>query len=284
MTRTFAIFLQKSERKFRPLTRSRSSLPLREEQSEVGPERPGLPSIGAIRHLGQFRNSCKLFENIEGGVFLRKTPLCRVPSVYTNSETAIAVRDQRTVASIVRWTEVILCNTNSGSDALTSLGETAAAGFWLQRPFGSDPSRTLLKAHPAAWSRATRKHVAHKTGLCWVGLNGTVVSIPQAEQVRRVSIRCLPPGLSRLVLHCLHCLGSLTKPRSRKNCCSPAEKTNITPHDKHLRSLSANSIDSPNLDGEAILVKAPVFNDAQRWCSRHGTLILRAGVLPAAIV
>jgi len=40
--------------------------------------------------LEQFRIIRRLFEGIEAGLFLRKTPLEFVHSVYTNSETAIA--------------------------------------------------------------------------------------------------------------------------------------------------------------------------------------------------
>jgi hypothetical protein len=39
---------------------------------------------------GSLRNTYRLFESRKGGFFLRKKPLERVLSVYTNSENAIA--------------------------------------------------------------------------------------------------------------------------------------------------------------------------------------------------
>jgi hypothetical protein len=41
--------------------------------------------------LEQFRNTHKLLRESKGAVFLRKTALCCVASVYTNSETVIAL-------------------------------------------------------------------------------------------------------------------------------------------------------------------------------------------------
>src|SRR4051812_36798330 len=87
----------------------------------------------------------------------------------------------------------------------------------------------------------TPKQVLHRTGLPWVGLNGTVVSLPQLEQLTCVSSRTRPLP-ARLALQGLQCLGRLVNPPPWKNCCSPAENTNSTPHVSHLRSLSANSI------------------------------------------
>ena len=76
-------------------------------------------------------------------------------------------------------------------------------------------------------------------GLPCVGLNGTVVVCPHAEQVTGVSLRIRVP---RLALQALQCLGSFTNCFSWKKSCSPAVKTNSTLQSIHLRILSANSI------------------------------------------
>ena len=92
------------------------------------------------------------------------------------------------------------------------------------------------------------KHDLQRTGLSCVGLNGTVVAMPHSEHCTWVSGRTrVPPA--RLALHSLQCLGSCVNPRSWKNCCSPAEKTNSKPHDKHLMSRSVHCIDSPRSSG-----------------------------------
>ena len=85
------------------------------------------------------------------------------------------------------------------------------------------------------------KQARHSTGLPWVGLNGTVVSRPQAEQVVRVSERTRPP-LARFALHCLQCLGSFLNCLSWKKSCSPAVKTNSAPQSLHFNTLSTNSM------------------------------------------
>src|SRR5262245_54026679 len=91
------------------------------------------------------------------------------------------------------------------------------------------------------------KHSLQKTGRPCVGLNGTVVSLPQAEQVVKVSTRSrgsvAPAGrLARLLLQALHRFGSFLKFLSAKNCCSPAVQMNSAPQSTHLRILSWNSI------------------------------------------
>ena len=86
------------------------------------------------------------------------------------------------------------------------------------------------------------KHALHITGLPCVGLNGTVVLLPHPEHVTCVSIRRRPSTPCLLALHCLQCFGSLVNPFSWKNCCSPAENTNIRPQPAHRTSLSANGI------------------------------------------
>src|SRR4029450_13305958 len=91
------------------------------------------------------------------------------------------------------------------------------------------------------------KHSLQKTGRPCVGLNGTVVSRPHAEQLVTVSTRSraigAPAGrLARLPLQFLHRLGSFLKFLSAKNCCSPAVQMNSVPQSTHLRILSWNSI------------------------------------------
>ena len=91
------------------------------------------------------------------------------------------------------------------------------------------------------------KHSLQKTGRPCVGLNGTVVSLPQAEQVVTVSTRSrgadAPAGReARLALQALHRFGSFLKFLSAKNCCSPAVQMNSAPQSTHLRILSWNSI------------------------------------------
>src|SRR5438067_10813240 len=70
------------------------------------------------------------------------------------------------------------------------------------------------------------KHSLQKTGRPCVGLKGTVVSFPHAEQFVTVSTRSratAPAGrLARLPLHALQRFGSFLKFLSAKNCCSPA--------------------------------------------------------------
>ena len=53
------------------------------------------------------------------------------------------------------------------------------------------------------------KQDRQRTGLPCVGLKGTVVSVPHAEQEVRVSGRTLAPPAARFALHCLQRLGSL---------------------------------------------------------------------------
>ena len=93
--------------------------------------------------------------------------------------------------------------------------------------------------------RALSKHDLHSTGLFWVGLNGTVVSIPHSEHLTCVSVDNRSRPVPLLVLHCLQCFGSLVNPFSRKNCCSPAENTNIAPQSEHKTSRSTKSMVPP---------------------------------------
>src|SRR5215471_14799498 len=92
------------------------------------------------------------------------------------------------------------------------------------------------------------KHSLQNTGRPCVGLKGTVVSLPQFEQVVTVSTRSrgapdAPAGrAARLVLHALQRLGSFLKFLSAKNCCSPAVHTNSAPQSTHLRIRSWNSM------------------------------------------
>src|SRR5436190_9980311 len=81
------------------------------------------------------------------------------------------------------------------------------------------------------------KHSLQKTGRPCVGLKGTVVSLPHAEQFVTVSTRSratAPAGrLARLPLHALQRFGSFLKFLSAKNCCSPAVQTNSAPQSTH---------------------------------------------------
>src|SRR5215467_11829422 len=90
------------------------------------------------------------------------------------------------------------------------------------------------------------KHSLQKTGRPCVGLKGTVVSLPHAEQFVTVSTRSratAPVGrLARMPLHALQRFGSFLKFLSAKNCCSPAVQTNSAPQSTHLSILSWNSI------------------------------------------
>src|SRR5919198_2501767 len=91
------------------------------------------------------------------------------------------------------------------------------------------------------------KHSLQNTGRPCVGLNGTVVSLPQAEHVVTVSTRSratpAPAGrAARFALQVLHRFGSFLKFLSAKNCCSPAVQMNSVPQSTHLRILSWNSI------------------------------------------
>ena len=86
------------------------------------------------------------------------------------------------------------------------------------------------------------KHDRQSTGRPWVGRKGTVVSMPQAEQWVRVSVRTRGPPIARLALHCLQRLGSFLKSLSWKNNCSPAVKMKSEPQSTHFNTLSVNSM------------------------------------------
>jgi len=86
------------------------------------------------------------------------------------------------------------------------------------------------------------KQDRHRTGRPCVGRNGTVVSVPHAEHLVRVSALTLGPPLARFALHCLQRLGSFLKSLSWKKSCSPAVKTNSEPQSIHFNTLSVNSM------------------------------------------
>src|SRR5947207_14987795 len=112
--------------------------------------------------------------------------------------------------------------------------------FWLRL------RRAVFYAAPIAlrcW-----KHSLQNTGRPCVGRNGTVVSLPHAEQVVCVSTRSRIIGpaaalLARFALHPLQRFGSFLNCLSAKNNCSPAVQMNSAPQSTHLRDLSWNSID-----------------------------------------
>src|SRR5437773_3852618 len=116
---------------------------------------------------------------------------------------------------------------------------------------------------PAPANLRDWKHSLQKTGRPCVGLNGTVVSLPQAEQLVWVSTRSrdIPPPpagrAARLPLQALHRFGSFLKFLSAKNCCSPAVQMNSVLQSTHLRILSWNSIGRH-------LVRGSVYSNSRR--------------------
>src|SRR6266851_7602451 len=92
------------------------------------------------------------------------------------------------------------------------------------------------------------KHSRQNTGRPCVGRNGTVVSLPQAEQLVVVSTRSrpTPPApdgrAARLALQLLQRFGSFLKFLSAKNNCSPAVQMKGSPQSTQFRDLSWNSI------------------------------------------
>src|SRR5262249_53689849 len=100
----------------------------------------------------------------------------------------------------------------------------------------------------APMARRCWKHSRQKTGRPWVGRNGTVVSLPHAEQLVLVSTRSrpIPPApvgrAARLALQPLQRLGSFLKFLSAKNNCSPAVQMKGAPQSTQMRLLSWNSI------------------------------------------
>jgi hypothetical protein len=114
---------------------------------------------------------------------------------------------------------------------------------------------------PAPANFRAWKHSLQKTGRPCVGLNGTVVSLPQAEHMVVVSTRSrgaeATGRAARFDLQDLQRFGSFLKFLSAKNCCSPAVQTNSAPQSTHLRILSWNSI-GRYLVGPARSSSAPV--------------------------
>src|SRR5271157_2219312 len=105
----------------------------------------------------------------------------------------------------------------------------------------------------AAVVRRCWKHSLQRTGRPCVGLKGTVVALPQAEQLVRVStLECGPVAIGPnelffLALQALQRLGSFLNCLSWKNSCSPAVKTKSAPQSIHFRTLSWNSMESCSL-------------------------------------
>src|SRR5688572_23796612 len=103
-------------------------------------------------------------------------------------------------------------------------------------------------APPAPANLRDWKHSRQKTGRPWVGRNGTVVSLPQAEQLVLVSTRSrpMPPPpdgrAARFALQLLQRFGSFLKFLSAKNSCSPAVQMKGAPQSTQSRLLSWNSI------------------------------------------
>ena len=104
----------------------------------------------------------------------------------------------------------------------------------------------------AVTGRCAWKHCRQRTGRPWVGLKGTVVSIPHAEHLVRVSVREMPAAAGplpmraatpdRLDLHGLQRFGSFLNSLSKKNNCSPAVKMNSPPQSLQVKRRSMNSM------------------------------------------
>src|SRR4029079_16227573 len=125
---------------------------------------------------------------------------------------------------------------------------------------------------PAPANLRCWKHSLQNTGRPWVGLKGTVVSLPQAEQLVCVSTRSRdiprPAGrAARLPLQALQRFGSFLKFLSAKNCCSPAVQMNSVPQSTHERILSWNSI-GRYLVGAGLFRFAPEFLAISLPCER----------------
>lgn len=104
---------------------------------------------------------------------------------------------------------------------------------------------SALQLCSASWlERCLSKHTRHKTGLPCLGLKGTLVCAPHSEQVtaNSTSTLPLPRPCARRALQRLQRRGSLTKCLNWKNSCSPAEKTNSSPHSTHFKVRSVNAI------------------------------------------
>src|SRR6266699_1714433 len=119
---------------------------------------------------------------------------------------------------------------------------------------------------PAPANLRDWKHSLQNTGRPCVGLNGTVVSLPQAEHMVRVSTRSrtapAPAGrAARLPLQALHRFGSFLKFLSAKNCCSPAVQMNSVPQSTQLRILSWNSIGRYLVGGRSIPIRVGASSD-----------------------
>jgi hypothetical protein len=112
----------------------------------------------------------------------------------------------------------------------------------LNSEIGSGASATIGLAAASDFPGSFWKHDRQSTGRPWVGLNGTVVSVPHSEHVVRVSDRTRGPPRTRLALHCLQCLGSFLNCLSWKNNCSPAVNTKSAPQSLHFNTLSMNSM------------------------------------------
>src|SRR6266545_6650469 len=147
----------------------------------------------------------------------------------------------------------------------TGIARTEAAPAERRHPPRRPTRRTQTPPAPANFR--DWKHSLQKTGRPCVGLNGTVVSLPQAEQLVWVSTRSrdIPPPpagrAARLPLQALHRFGSFLKFLSAKNCCSPAVQMNSVPQSTQLRILSWNSIGRYLVGGRSIPIRAGASSD-----------------------
>ena len=132
---------------------------------------------------------------------------------------------------------------NSTQGKRCNVGDSLLRCFWrVQRvEIGATDKAGLAGQFVATQRSCFWKQARHRTGLPWVGRNGTVVSVPQSAQMVRVSGRTRAEE-RRFALHFLQCFGSLVNFFSEKKSCSPAVKTKSSPQEVHFNVLSLNSI------------------------------------------
>src|SRR4051795_7491991 len=136
----------------------------------------------------------------------------------------------------------------------------------IDESVGSEPW-SAGQAPPAPANLRDWKHSLQNTGRPCVGLNGTVVSLPHAEQLVCVSTRSrdIPPPAgraARLPLQALQRFGSFLKFLSAKNCCSPAVQMNSVPQSTHERIRSWNSIGRYLVGGASLPIRAGASCDS----------------------
>lgn len=142
-------------------------------------------------------------------------------------------------SSSTGWTISAVTGEDLPVPSLAAVGESVGPSLAF--------SAVELEAGRCAW-----KHWRQRTGRPCVGLNGTVVSTPHAEQLVRVSVREMPaaagpapasaPVPTLRLLQGLQRFGSFLNCLSKKNSCSPAVKMNSPPQSLHVKRRSTNSM------------------------------------------